>query len=175
MKNIIFWNVTPYNVVVHECFGGSYCFYLQGQIVGSAFFLHLAGWLLGLLYDPDDGESMLLRKFVKLYQTTRCHIARYNIRHSCRCENLISNEFMMLSILLWNQTSAQRFLVDTSGNVLLHGTCSALWYSAVFLSHSVGKLDGNVAPGSIPDEIQSRYRYTSSDITPRFTGCLWKW
>lgn len=81
-------------------------------------------------------------------------------------------DFMKPSILLWSLTREQIFLIVTSGNVLIHGTGSALCHSSVFISHSVGKLDGNVASGSIPDGIQSRYCYASNDVIPSYRVLL---
>lgn len=87
MKSIIHWNVTPSNLGVYQCFGGSYCFHIQGQSVGYAFCLLLVAWLLGLLCDPEDGDSMILRNVRELIHSVTLH----NIRHSYRYENLIYN------------------------------------------------------------------------------------
>jgi hypothetical protein len=64
-----FWNVTPYSLIVaYGRFGVTYCFHLQGRRVwqasskhGSGCRLLLAGFLLGLLFDPEDGDNMFLR------------------------------------------------------------------------------------------------------------------
>jgi hypothetical protein len=57
-KSSIFWDISPCGPVdVHLCFGGTYCLLLLG-ISGS---LLLAGYLLGLFFDPEDGGSMFLQ------------------------------------------------------------------------------------------------------------------
>jgi hypothetical protein len=63
MKSIVVWDVTPYSLVDVQRFGGSYCLHHQGLSVSRLF---LAGYLLRLLFEPDDGGSMILQNVVEL-------------------------------------------------------------------------------------------------------------
>jgi hypothetical protein len=60
-------------VEVSQRFEEIYCFHLQCQSKKQMASLFLAGYFLGILFDPEDGGSMFLR-IVNLYQTTRLHI-----------------------------------------------------------------------------------------------------
>jgi hypothetical protein len=73
MKYTIFWDVTPSRMVeVHQCFGGTYCLHIQSKEVMSkkraASEALLAGCLLGLLFDPEDGGNMFLRNLITFHK-----------------------------------------------------------------------------------------------------------
>jgi hypothetical protein len=66
IKSIILWNVMPrIPVEVHLRFG-----------------LLLAGFLLRLLLDPEDGVSAFLQKSVNVYRTTRLYIPENSTLYS---------------------------------------------------------------------------------------------
>jgi hypothetical protein len=47
-----------------------------------------AGFLLGLLFNPEEGGDMFLRKVGLLHRTTRRYVLEYRILHNHSCENL---------------------------------------------------------------------------------------
>jgi hypothetical protein len=67
-KSAVFWDVMSGRLVgVYRCFGGAYCLHLQSQRVSKSrkqqkcchFFL--VGTFLGLLFDPEDRDRMLVQ------------------------------------------------------------------------------------------------------------------
>jgi hypothetical protein len=54
IKSSIFWDIMP-------------C--IPGKLISSWYLLH-AGFLIGLIFDPDDGGDMLLRNIGLLQLTT---------------------------------------------------------------------------------------------------------
>jgi hypothetical protein len=60
-------DVTPCSLVqVYGPSGGIYCLYLQSQSVSRASTHRSACFLLGLVFDPDDGGGTLVRKVAEL-------------------------------------------------------------------------------------------------------------
>jgi hypothetical protein len=73
MLSIIFWDVMKCSPVeIHDRFGGTYCLPLQNRRVsqqrvgGFVCCLLLAGYVLGLLFDPEDGDSTFPRNVNQL-------------------------------------------------------------------------------------------------------------
>jgi hypothetical protein len=64
MNGTVSWDVPPCTPEVHGRFGGKYCLHILSQKVSQARQRHchllLAGNLLGLLFDREDGGSMFL-------------------------------------------------------------------------------------------------------------------
>jgi hypothetical protein len=56
-------------------------------------------FLVALLFDHEDGSSMLLRNMVDLYRTTRLHIPEDNSINSKSCENIKSSNYRVNSLL----------------------------------------------------------------------------
>lgn len=82
-EHIIFWYVTCSTVEVHRRCGGTYWSHLlryrtsKSQTVRRLF---LAGQLLRLLFDPEDGSNTFLRNFgAPMHRTTRRHRLESNI------------------------------------------------------------------------------------------------
>jgi hypothetical protein len=69
--------------------------HLQGLLVTC---FH-AGFLHGLIFDPEDGGDMALRNVGYFQRTTRCYIPKDSTVHKYRCENLKS--YMLLEIAYW--------------------------------------------------------------------------
>jgi hypothetical protein len=81
-------SVTPCSPLeVHRRFGRTYFFQLHNLKVC----LLLAGHLLGLFYDPEDGDNKHLRNVVNFYLTTCGYISGDRNFYSHRCENPKSN------------------------------------------------------------------------------------
>jgi hypothetical protein len=81
IRNHVFWDITTYSLVeVHRRFKGTSCFLLQGQERSRRQARILTPYsLFGLLFDPEIGSSMFLRKSVDSYQTTlRCITLHYS-------------------------------------------------------------------------------------------------
>jgi hypothetical protein len=57
MKSTIFWDITPCSPLkVNQSFGGTYHLNLQG--LATCFH---SGFLIGVFFDPEDGDDMFLR------------------------------------------------------------------------------------------------------------------
>jgi hypothetical protein len=70
MKCYIFWNITPcIPLNINRRFRGTYRFYLQGRKISQAscYLLH-ASYLLGPLFDPEDGDKIFIQN-VGLHST----------------------------------------------------------------------------------------------------------
>jgi hypothetical protein len=71
LSGMVFWVVMPYSSVTSRLFVGTICFHIQGRGANQArdtFRLPpvSAGFLLGLLFCPGNGDGMFLRN-VELY------------------------------------------------------------------------------------------------------------
>jgi hypothetical protein len=69
MKRCIFWDIglTPRSLVKgNRRFGGTCYLHLQGRRISSTCCLIHAGFLLGLILDPEDGSHILPRNFGRL-------------------------------------------------------------------------------------------------------------
>jgi hypothetical protein len=84
MKSIILWDVTPYSLVCdYQHFGGTCCFHLQDLRVSQESNKH-RHLLHGLLFNPEDRYSTLLRnvgKCLPVYMTS--HFRKQCILKSC--------------------------------------------------------------------------------------------
>jgi hypothetical protein len=63
----------------------------RNVLQGSACCFLVAGYLLGVLADPEDGGSTFFPNAVEFYEITRHHIPEDNSLHSHHCEVLKSN------------------------------------------------------------------------------------
>jgi hypothetical protein len=60
MNSTIFWDVTLCSpIVVHECFVGTYTSIFRLCLPPDSYWI-LAGFLLGIIFDPEDKCSMFL-------------------------------------------------------------------------------------------------------------------
>jgi hypothetical protein len=77
-KSITFWDVTscsPLEVNWHS--GGWYCLHLQGQRVSQL----LAGFLPGLIFDPDEVQSSRMALHPKRYYLSQSPLWEPQIQH----------------------------------------------------------------------------------------------
>jgi hypothetical protein len=64
LKRTDFWNMTPRNLVhVHRRYGTTHCPDLQGLLPNQT---NRFSYLIGLVFDPEDGGSRFVRNVVKL-------------------------------------------------------------------------------------------------------------
>jgi hypothetical protein len=94
-ENTDFWRVTLCSQgVARRSFGGTYCPHLQGRIEICLF---LAGFLLVLLFDNEDGNNMVLRNFHGFpLDYTALHLRRQS--SACNyIQNRIRNVFYVTS------------------------------------------------------------------------------
>jgi hypothetical protein len=87
-KISVFWDKIPCSPVkTPHHFGGTYRLHLQRRRVSSACSLLHAGFLLGLLIDPEDGGDIFLRN---IDFPLPDYMALYSRREHCK--NLKSNK-----------------------------------------------------------------------------------
>jgi hypothetical protein len=100
VKSTVFWDVTPFSPAeVHRRFVGTYCHHPhskkqkasrgRGYAVLASFFI--AGFSLGLLFDPEIGGSIFLRHVGGFLPITRRYIPEDTTIHSHLWENSKSN------------------------------------------------------------------------------------
>jgi hypothetical protein len=86
MKTMIFWAIMSCSSEKACLFGGIYCFHRQGQrvIQSRNQIVASVGFLLCLLFDPEDGDDMFLRKagFLRTtphYNPEDCILKKYTV------------------------------------------------------------------------------------------------
>jgi hypothetical protein len=57
-KGTMYWNMTPNNLVLYRRFGRKSYLHLQGRSLRKK---QQSKLFLGLLFDPEDGDSLFLR------------------------------------------------------------------------------------------------------------------
>jgi hypothetical protein len=89
LRRAIFLYVTPFSPIeIYRCFGETSCRHLQGRRVSQAsnqpareryaWHFILAGYLLGLLFDPEDGSNTFFRGVSRLLPDyTASHLSLY--------------------------------------------------------------------------------------------------